>query len=52
MPSGRWVDHRSDDPHPFIWRKTVDEIITKVKRGCFAKPLWKHRMGAIAAMFT
>ena len=28
-----WVDHWNDDPKPFVWRKTADEIITKIKRG-------------------
>jgi transposase/transcriptional regulator with XRE-family HTH domain len=28
-----WVEHWNDDPKPFIWHKTADEIITKVKRG-------------------
>jgi transposase len=28
-----WVEHWNDDPKPFIWHKTADEIITKVRRG-------------------
>ena len=28
-----WVEHLNDDPKPFIWHKTAQEIITKVKRG-------------------
>ena len=28
-----WASHWNDDPQPFVWTKTVDEIITKVKRG-------------------
>ncbi len=28
-----WVEHRNNDPKPFIWHKTAEEIITKVKRG-------------------
>ena len=28
-----WASHWHDDPKPFVWTKTVDEIITKVKRG-------------------
>ena len=28
-----WVEHWNDDPKPFIWHKTTEEIITKVKRG-------------------
>ena len=28
-----WVEHWNDDPKPFIWHKTAEEIITKVKRG-------------------
>lgn len=28
-----WASHRNDDPQPFVWTKTVDDIITKVKRG-------------------
>jgi transposase len=28
-----WTEHWNDDPQPFVWRKTADEIITKVRRG-------------------
>jgi transposase len=28
-----WVTHWNDDPKPFVWHKTADEIIAKVKRG-------------------
>jgi transposase len=28
-----WVERWNDDPKPFIWHKTAQEIITKVKRG-------------------
>lgn len=28
-----WASHWNDDPQPFMWTKTVHEIITKVKRG-------------------
>ena len=28
-----WASHWNDDPQPFVWTKTVAEIITKVKRG-------------------
>jgi len=28
-----WVDHWNDDPKPFVWHKTADEIIEKVRRG-------------------
>ena len=28
-----WATHWNDDPQPFIWRKTADEIIAKVRRG-------------------
>lgn len=28
-----WVEHWNDDPKPFIWHKTAEEIIVKVKRG-------------------
>lgn len=27
-----WVEHWNDNP-PFIWKRTADEIITKVRRG-------------------
>jgi transposase len=30
---GLWVEGWNEDPHPFVWRKTADEIVTKVKRG-------------------
>jgi transposase len=28
-----WAEHWNDNPKPFIWKKTTDEIITKVQRG-------------------
>jgi transposase len=28
-----WAEHWNDDPHPFVWHKTAQEIITKVRRG-------------------
>ena len=28
-----WADHWNDDPQPFIWHKTAEEIIKKVRRG-------------------
>lgn len=28
-----WAEHWNDDLHPFIWHKTTEEIITKVRRG-------------------
>lgn len=28
-----WAEHWNDDPKPFVWRKTADQIITKVRRG-------------------
>jgi transposase len=28
-----WTEHWNDDPKPFIWHKTAEEIITKVQRG-------------------
>ena len=28
-----WVEHWNDDPKPFIWHKTSEEIITTVRRG-------------------
>lgn len=28
-----WVSHWNDDPQPFVWTKTANDIITKVKRG-------------------
>jgi len=28
-----WADHWNDDPKPFIWHKTAEEIIAKVRRG-------------------
>jgi transposase len=27
-----WVEHWNDNPHPFIWRKTADEILESVNR--------------------
>ena len=29
----RWVTPWNEDPKPFVWKKTADEIIAKVKRG-------------------
>ncbi len=28
-----WVEHWNDDPKAFMWHKSADEIITKVRRG-------------------
>jgi transposase len=28
-----WTEHWNDDPKPFVWHKTAEEIITKVRRG-------------------
>ncbi len=28
-----WVAHWNDDPTPFIWKKTADDILAKVRRG-------------------
>ncbi|MBS1849267.1 MAG: IS630 family transposase [Actinobacteria bacterium] len=28
-----WVSHWNDNPNPFVWTKTANEIIDKVKRG-------------------
>ena len=28
-----WAEHWNNDPKPLIWRKTADEIITKVRKG-------------------
>lgn len=28
-----WASHCNDDPQQFVWTKTVEDIITKVKRG-------------------
>lgn len=30
---GLWADHWNDDPKPFVWHKTAQEIIAKVHRG-------------------
>ncbi len=27
-----WAEHWNDDPKPFVWRKTAEEIIEKVQR--------------------
>lgn len=29
----RYLDHRNEDPRPFIWTKTAAEIIEKIERG-------------------
>ncbi len=28
-----WTEHWNHDPKPFIWHKTAEEIIAKVRRG-------------------
>jgi transposase len=28
-----WAEHWNDDPTPFVWKKTADEIVAKVRRG-------------------
>ncbi len=28
-----WIEHWNDNPTPFTWKRTADEIITKVRRG-------------------
>lgn len=28
-----WTSHWNDDPKPFVWKKTADDIIEKVRRG-------------------
>ena len=28
-----WAEHWNDDPKPFVWHKTAEEIIDKVRRG-------------------
>ncbi|MEX2251091.1 MAG: IS630 family transposase [Acidimicrobiia bacterium] len=28
-----WAEHWNDDPKPFVWKKTAEEIIAKVQRG-------------------
>lgn len=29
----RWAEHWNGDPNPFVWKKTAEEIIEKVRRG-------------------
>ena len=28
-----WITNWNEDPKPFIWHKTAEEIVTKVRRG-------------------
>jgi hypothetical protein len=28
-----WAEHWNEEPKPFIWHKTAEEIIAKVRRG-------------------
>ncbi|MGH2705216.1 MAG: IS630 family transposase, partial [Actinomycetota bacterium] len=28
-----YIAHHNNDPKPFVWHKTADEIIAKVRRG-------------------
>ena len=30
---GIWTEHWNDDPKPFVWHKTAEQIIDKVRRG-------------------
>jgi hypothetical protein len=30
---GIWTEHWNDDPKPFIWHTTAEDIINKVRRG-------------------
>lgn len=30
------LEVHTDDPKPFIWTATADEVLTKVTRGCVA----------------
>ena len=27
-----WIEHGNDNPTPFIWRKTADEILASIRR--------------------
>jgi len=29
-----WVDHWNEDPEPFVWHKTADEIVERLGRYC------------------
>ncbi len=29
-----WVDYWNEDPKPFVWHKTADEIIERLGRYC------------------
>jgi hypothetical protein len=31
-----WVDNWNDDPKPFVWHKTADEILERLGRYCAA----------------
>ena len=31
-----WVDHWNQDPNPYIWTKTADQILDKLARYCTA----------------
>lgn len=33
-----WADHWIDDPEPFIWHKTAEEIVAEVRRGRATSP--------------
>jgi len=35
-----WIADENDNPRPFVWTKTADEIITKVQRG-LRSPRWR-----------
>ena len=28
-----WVEHWNDDPKPFVWHKSAEEIVANVRRG-------------------
>jgi hypothetical protein len=29
-----WIDTWNDDPRPFVWTKTADEILESIRRYC------------------
>jgi len=31
-----WVEHWNEDPKPFVWHKTADEILDRLGRYCAA----------------
>jgi len=41
-----WVDHWNEDPKPFVWHKTADEILDRLGRYCAAAATTEFNSGS------